>query len=97
MLAGRLISLGALLLASACVAVGGAPAHAAHDPVAAVSGLITRILGAAALPRFRLEAIAGDASGLDVFETDSDGERVVLRGNTGVSLATALNNYLKYR
>lgn len=73
------------------------PAHAAHDPVAAVSGLITRILGAATLPRFQLETIPIDASGLDVFEMDSNGPLVVLRGNTGVSLATALNTFLKYR
>ena len=70
---------------------------AAADPVAAASGLLTRLLGPAALPRFRLEAIPADpATGLDVFEADSDGPLVVLRGNTGVALSTALNNYLKY-
>ena len=67
------------------------------DPVAAASALLTRLLGPSALPLFRLEAIPADpATGLDVFEADSDGPLVVLRGNTGVALSTALNNYLKY-
>ena len=72
-------------------------AYTTHDPVAAVSGLITRLLGPSVLARFQLEAIPVDASGLDVLETDSSGALVVLRGNTGVALATALNNYLKYQ
>ena len=73
-------------------------ARAAHDPVAAVSGLITRLLGADALPRFSLAALPADPSGLDAFElgADADGKRVALRGTSGTALAVALNNYLKY-
>ena len=83
-----------LLLALALVLPA---ARAAHDPVAAVSGLITRLLGADALPRFSLSAIAPDAAtGLDVFEAGADGPRVALRGSSGTALAVALNNYLKY-
>ena len=69
----------------------------AHDPIAAATGLITRILGVEAVTLFQLETIPADpATGRDVFEISSSGSLVVLRGNTGVSLATALNNYLKY-
>ena len=34
-------------------------------------------------------------NGLDVFELESDGERIRLRGSTGVAIASALNYYLK--
>ena len=74
------------------------PATAA-DPVAAVTGLITRLLGAAYVPAFTLEVIPADAAtGRDVFETAPPvaAGRVTLRGNTGVSLASALGWYLKY-
>jgi hypothetical protein len=74
-----------------------APAPPAADPIAAVSGLVTRLLGPAALPRFRFEVIPADpATARDAYEMDAAGELVVLRGNTGVALSTALNNYLKY-
>ena len=72
-------------------------ALAVADPVSAAKGLIGRVLGADAVPLFQLEAIPADPStGLDVYETGSAGSLVVLRGNTGVAIATALNNYLKY-
>ena len=68
-----------------------------HDPISAATGLITRILGADAVGRFQLETIPVDpVTGRDVFEIDSSGSLVVLRGNTGVALATAFNNFLKY-
>ncbi len=67
------------------------------DPVTSATGLLSRLLGPAAVPLFKLEAIPADsATGLDVFEMDASGSQVVLRGNTGVALSTALNNYLKY-
>jgi len=62
--------------------------------VAAVRGLISRIAPGHA-NGFVLEAI-GSGAGSDVFEIDSRGGKVVLRGNNGVSLASALNWYLKY-
>jgi alpha-N-acetylglucosaminidase len=73
------------------------PVLSFHDPISAATGLITRILGADAVGRFQLETIPVDpVTGRDVFEIDSSGSLVVLRGNTGVALATALNNFLKY-
>ena len=69
----------------------------AHDPIAAVDGLLVRLLGAPARALFQLETVAADpATGLDVFELGSNGSLVVLRGNCGSSLAAALNVYLKY-
>lgn len=45
--------------------------------------------------QYRLEMIADD-EGNDVYEIDGDGQRVILRGNNAVSLASAFNWYLKY-
>lgn len=91
------------LAALARITDAGVPdrATAAPDPVAAVAGLITRLLGPAYLPVFALEGIPADAaSGRDVFEIASGPSggpaRVTLRGNTGVSLASALGWYLKF-
>jgi alpha-N-acetylglucosaminidase len=36
-----------------------------------------------------------DSNGFDVFEVDRDGSRVVLRGSSGVAIASALNWYLE--
>ena len=44
---------------------------------------------------FSLEALASP-DGLDVFEIESVGGKVVLRGTSGVAQASALNWYLKY-
>jgi len=44
--------------------------------------------------RFRLEIIPQD-KGLDVYEFESDQNKIVLRGNNGVSLASAYHRYLK--
>lgn len=46
--------------------------------------------------QFQLEIIPADASGEDVFEISSKGNKVVLRGNTPVAIASAFNWYLKY-
>ena len=32
----------------------------------------------------------------DVYEVESKGDKIILRGNNGVSVASALNHYLKY-
>ena len=45
--------------------------------------------------QFRLELIP-PVDGQDAYEIDSDGGKVVLRGNNAISLATAFNQYLKY-
>ena len=43
---------------------------------------------------FRVAAIP-DSGGLDVFEVSQDGGRIVLRGSSGVAIASALNWYLE--
>ena len=78
----------ARLAAVLAAALSARAASAAHDPVAAVSGLITRLLGADALPRFSLATIPADAAtGLDVFEVGAAGALVALRGSSGTALA----------
>jgi len=69
-----------------------------EDPIAAVKDLIQRVL-----PRhaqlFVLELIPQWQNvGSDVFEIDSNANktRVILRGNNGIALSSALNYYLKY-
>ncbi|MDP1892470.1 MAG: alpha-N-acetylglucosaminidase, partial [Gemmatimonadaceae bacterium] len=64
------------------------------DVVKAASSLIQRVVpGQAAY--FVVEQIAPEA-GLDVFEVESRGDHVVLRGPNGVSIASALNWYLEH-
>lgn len=65
-----------------------------EDMRAAAAGLVERLLPDQA-GRFVIEVIPADPAG-DVFELESREGRVVLRGNTGVSIASALNWYLKY-
>ena len=68
------------------------------NPIAAIQGLVTRLLGSQYVNRFVYEVIPADSTGRDVFEVDwsSAQNKPVVRGNTGVSLASALNYYLKY-
>lgn len=62
----------------------------------AVRGLIGRVLGSGYVAKFQLEMIS-DVNGLDVFEIETpNADSVTLRGNTGVSLSSALSWYLKY-
>ncbi len=56
--------------------------------------LIQRLLPAS-VNDFVIELIPQDA-GRDVFEIESAGGKIVLRGNNGISVASALNWYLKY-
>lgn len=79
-------ALGCLALGLACPAEGSG--------VEAVGGLLERLLPRHA-QQFVLEPLPADPAG-DVFEIESRGDRIVLRGNNGVSLASALNWYLKY-
>jgi alpha-N-acetylglucosaminidase len=57
-------------------------------------GLLRRLLPAQT-DSFVLEWIPAD-QGRDVFEIGSRGDKIVLRGNNGVAIASALNWYLKY-
>lgn len=45
---------------------------------------------------FEVAYVPVDSLGRDVFELESVGDKVVLRGNDGVSVASALNYYLKH-
>lgn len=61
--------------------------------LAAVAGLIQRLLPLYT-NQFVLELIPGDA-GQERFEIESLADKIVLRGNNGVAVASALNYYLK--
>lgn len=58
----------------------------------AAKALIKRVLPHQA-QWFRVEAL--DNAGKDVFEIESDGKNIILRGNNGVSVASALYDYIK--
>ena len=58
------------------------------------AALTQRVLGAHARA-FRFETIPG-ADGKDVFELESVGDNIVIRGNNGVSMASGLNWYLTH-
>jgi alpha-N-acetylglucosaminidase len=80
-----------ILIAVALAATTAFAADAPHDPAADV---LRRVIPAKA-DQFDIEHIDSD-NGKDVFEIQSNGDRIVLRGNNGVSIASALNWYLKY-
>ncbi|MBA9076893.1 alpha-N-acetylglucosaminidase [Rufibacter quisquiliarum] len=76
-----------------------APAAAANSTTDAVAAkasydLIKRIVGKYA-DQFVVEFIPKEGE-KDVFEVESLGGKIVLRGNNGVSIASALNHYLKH-
>lgn len=60
----------------------------------AVYDLIERVTPGYA-SQYRLEIIPSE-NGNDIYEVDGDGQKIILRGNNAVSLATAFNWYLKY-
>lgn len=62
--------------------------------IEAVRELIGRLLGEDRVEAFELEIIP-EEGGLDVFELEGNGGRVVLRGSTGVVICSALNHYLQ--
>ena len=78
------------------VSVTGLPQTPVGDPLAAIEGVVTRILGKEYVSLFEYQVIPQE-NGQDVLEIDvSSDKKPVLRGNNGVSLASALNTYLKY-
>ncbi len=64
------------------------------DPVPAARQLVQRVIPEVA-DRFVLEAIPSQ-DGHDVFELESADGKIVVRGSTGVAIASGLNWYLKY-
>jgi len=75
-----------LAAASSCGAEG--------EAVSGARGALQRLLPRRAA-EFAVETIPRD-QGRDVFEIESTGGRVVLRGSSGVAIASALNWYLKH-
>lgn len=78
-----------LFLASLCLS--SPEAQPATVPSAAA--LVARVVPASAR-LFTIEALPRDR-GLDVFEIESRGGRIVLRGSSGVAVASALKQYLE--
>ena len=66
----------------------------AQENMKAAQALIKRITGKQA-DRFRIEKIPA-ADGNDTFELESCNGKIVLRGNSPIAIASALNWYLKY-
>lgn len=64
------------------------------DPVTAARALVVRIVPDYA-DSFVVEFIPKD-NGYDVFEIESVGDKITLRGSSGVAIASALNWYLKH-
>ncbi|MBI3567848.1 MAG: alpha-N-acetylglucosaminidase [Gemmatimonadetes bacterium] len=81
------------VLTGVSAAAGPAPQRPV-DVVHAASSLIQRVVPRQA-EYFVVEQIPNEA-GLDVFEVESRGDRVVLRGSNGVAIASALNWYLEH-
>ena len=75
----------AALAALPCWRAAAGPAEAAHD-------LIQRTVPARA-DAFAVELIPA-AAGQDVFEIESRDGKIVLRGNNGIAIASALKRYL---
>lgn len=64
------------------------------SPAEAARALLARVVPAHAT-QFSVEIIPAAENGRDVYEVESVGDKVVLRGNNGVAVASALNRYLK--
>ncbi len=65
------------------------------DTYDALYGIVKRILGEKYTSWFDF-SLCPSPNGYDFFEMSSSGERILIKGNNGVSLAAGLNHYLKY-
>ena len=90
----RLVILVPLAFLVSCVVA--LPPMPQGNPLPAIQGLVSRILGSNYVDKFTYEVIPTDQHGNDVFEVDANSSKPVLRGNNGVALASAFNYYLKY-
>ncbi|MBU2903605.1 alpha-N-acetylglucosaminidase [Arenibacter algicola] len=87
-----LLIVGAILMS--CIdRISGTPEAEASSAVNSARDLAGRIVPERA-DNFIFEGIAMD-NGEDVFELESSGDKIVVRGNNGVSMAMGLNWYLK--
>ena len=84
-----------LLLLATRPAAGSAPSRQTSDVLRAAASLIDRVVPGQSR-FFVVEQIPAEG-GLDVFEVESRGDRIVLRGSTGVAIASALNWYLEHK
>jgi len=82
-----------LLYLCLCIALLGACTKPEEKKDDAATALLKRIVKDKA-DAFEIEYIAQENE-KDVFELESKGDKIVLRGNNGVSVASALNYYLK--
>ncbi len=89
-----LIASGAGLAGTIHAAVAESETSPSNTAIAAAQGLVERLLPGYG-DKIACEIIPAD-NGRDVFEIEARDNRLVLRGNNGVSLASALNWYLKY-
>ncbi|HEU5358702.1 MAG TPA: alpha-N-acetylglucosaminidase [Gemmatimonadales bacterium] len=83
-----------LALIAAALRAPAASAQVSTVDLRAAAALVARVVPGHA-KGFRLSAIP-DSAGLDVFEVAQDGRQVVLRGSSGVAIASALNWYLEH-
>ena len=87
------------VIAFAYITLAALPICTYGDGIDAVKGLVYRLLGEDYVMQFHYELISQE-EGRDVFEVDTSEQEgkifPVLRGNSGVALASALNYYLKY-
>ncbi|MFI5336282.1 MAG: alpha-N-acetylglucosaminidase [Opitutales bacterium] len=76
----------------------GPAVHAAPpaDPLGPARALLARVLPAAQSAQIDVEFLPRGADGLDVFEVETLGGRLVLRGQNGVTIGSALNWYLRH-
>ena len=66
-----------------------------EDTIEEVQGIVERQIGAEYVDWFTFELADAD-NGYDYFDISQNGDKIHIKGNDGVSLATGLNHYLKY-
>jgi alpha-N-acetylglucosaminidase len=85
---------GAVFLAAPARGTEAAPVPALAPEQSAIRALVARVLSAHAA-QIDVELIPRGADGADVFEVESRGGRLILRGQNGVTIGSALNWYLR--
>ncbi|HRU64017.1 MAG TPA: alpha-N-acetylglucosaminidase TIM-barrel domain-containing protein, partial [Paludibacteraceae bacterium] len=75
--------------------VNATPQSNMQEQKKAVQDLIKRVLPQKAND-FEIEFISKDSDDKDIFEVFSKNDKIILRGNNGVSVASAFNYYLKH-
>ena len=82
-------------IAALALFAGVGPGARATPAETAARGVVQRVIPSHAA-EVDVEQIPAGAGGIDVFEVESRGGRLVLRGNSGVSIASALGWYLTH-